>query len=246
MNSFNDYLKGEVGDTPRSLQDLAQCGVRLVLGDTADPDAVGFKQWRTAFYVAGETETAVTNFLLLLDGFLAWKGRQLAREQPFEVHLYPHISAKSAAVDAWDQLEGCEYTRMQPALRLPLGFFEAQPVQGKRVVTFRLELDDGKLSALIVGNTYNYRTKLDEAGVLGGYSEAENSAAGTPRTYYRVLQNLDVSSQNDRDRLLEVFKTCFNNLALRIVWDSPQPEADTPAAEFLAALQEMPQLHFTD
>jgi hypothetical protein len=163
----------------RSLQDLAQCGVRLVLADTSDPDAVGFKQWRTAFYVAGETEACVSNFLLLLDGFLAWKGRQLAREQPFEVHLHPHTSAKTAAVDAWDLLEGCEYTRMQPAQRLPLKFFEAQPVQGKRIVTFRLELDDGKLSALIVGNTYAYRTKLDEAGVLGGYSEAENASSKT-------------------------------------------------------------------
>ena len=39
-----------------------------VIGDQKDPEDVGFVQWRSVFYCAGD----LTNFLLLLDGFFAW------------------------------------------------------------------------------------------------------------------------------------------------------------------------------
>jgi hypothetical protein len=185
----------------------------------------------------------VTNFLLLLDGFLVWKGKQLAREQPFQVHIHPHVSAKSAAAEAWDSFDGCEYVLEEPAVSLPLKYFEAQPCQGKRVVTFQLEFDEeGKnMSALILGNTYAFRQRLDEAGVQGGYTEEASSEA---RTYYRVIKDIDCSATNDRERLLDVFRRAFNGLALRIVLDG-EPETNTPAAEFLTVLKEQPQLHFT-
>lgn len=186
----------------------------------------------------------MTNFLLLLDGFLTWKGKQLARELPFQVHIHPHISAKSAAAEAWDSFDGCEYVLEEPAASLPLKYFEAQPCQGKRVVTFQLEFDsEGKrLSALILGNTYAFRQRLDEAGVQGGYTEGE--ASSEARTYYRVIKDIDCNATNDRERLLDVFRKAFNGLALRIVLDGPEPDANTPGAEFLAVLREEPQLHF--
>jgi hypothetical protein len=104
------------------LQDLSQCGIRLVLADQTDPDGVGFRQWRAAFYVAGETETALANFLLLLDGFFSWKSKALAREQPFEVHVHPHVSARSAAATVWDDLEYQHYVleEAQHALHMSL------------------------------------------------------------------------------------------------------------------------------
>ena len=43
-------------------------GIRLVIGDQKDPEGVGFVQWRSVFYVAGD----LINFLLLLDGFFVW------------------------------------------------------------------------------------------------------------------------------------------------------------------------------
>jgi hypothetical protein len=113
------------------------------------------------------------------------------------------------------------------------------------VVTFRLEFDEGRISVLIVGNTYQYRQKLDAHSVLGGYHETEGASDG-PKTYYRVLKDLDCGSQRDRERITDDLLTgVFSGLALRVVIDGKEPDANTPAAEFLAALRDLPQLHFS-
>jgi len=58
VSSFNDYLKKtrtEDDSVPGSLADLtSQCGCKLVIADSSDPENVGFVQWRSAWYVAGE------------------------------------------------------------------------------------------------------------------------------------------------------------------------------------------------
>ena len=46
-----------------------------------DPDDVGFVQWRSVFYIAGD----LNNFLLLLDGFFVWKEKSIAQSVPFQV-----------------------------------------------------------------------------------------------------------------------------------------------------------------
>ena len=41
---------------------------------------------------------SLKNFLHLLDGWFVYKGRQLSQEQPFEVHLHPHVNVDIADV----------------------------------------------------------------------------------------------------------------------------------------------------
>ena len=46
------------------LSDLRDAGIRLVLADAQDPESVGFKRWRAAFYVAGEpSQDPINNFI---------------------------------------------------------------------------------------------------------------------------------------------------------------------------------------
>ena len=90
-DSFNDFLAKahEVNEVvPANLQQLEkESAIRLVVADRADPDKIGFQQWRIAFYCVD-----LTNFLLLLDGWLKHKEKQMAREQPLQVMLRPHNS----------------------------------------------------------------------------------------------------------------------------------------------------------
>jgi len=51
VSSWNDFLKKTHDDdetVPASLRELQdQCGCKLVIADSTDPDAVGFVQWRS-------------------------------------------------------------------------------------------------------------------------------------------------------------------------------------------------------
>ena len=74
--SFGDFLKdasSKSEDVPAKIDDLASAGIRLVITDKADPDGVGYVQWRVAFYVAGQHEVALGNVMCLLDQFISWK-----------------------------------------------------------------------------------------------------------------------------------------------------------------------------
>ena len=79
-DSFNDFLRAtNAGDNaiPATLQRLeSAAGVRLIVTDRADPDDVGYIQWRVAFYA-----TDACNFLRLLDGWFRFKARQIAQDQ---------------------------------------------------------------------------------------------------------------------------------------------------------------------
>ena len=71
-----------------------------VIRCSQDPEDIGFIQWRTTFYIAGD----LNNFLLLLDGFFVFKEKSIAQSTPFEVHLHPHLDAAEAG-KIWDDLE---------------------------------------------------------------------------------------------------------------------------------------------
>ena len=45
---------------------------------SSDPDGAGFVRWRVAFYVAGNTNEALINLLMLLDGYFVFinEGRE--------------------------------------------------------------------------------------------------------------------------------------------------------------------------
>ena len=220
---------------PASLRELQdQCGCKLVIADSSDPDAVGYVQWRTAWYVAGEDHSAIDNFLGLLNDWLNYKREQSAKEHPYEVRLHPHTGIHTTAADDFDN-----WSVEEQAATLPLPYFAAQPVQGKRAVSLNLEFEGDNVSVLISGNTWAYRSKLDALGVAGAYHEG---ATEKEKTYFRVMKNLHAIG--DKGRLLDLLgRACFKNLALRVVVDK-QPESGSAAAALIGELEEMPQLHF--
>lgn len=237
VSSWNDFLKkahADDGTVPTSLRELQEkCGSKLVISDSSDPDGAGFVQWRSAWYVAGESHECVDNMLGLINDWLGYKREQAAKEHPYEVRLHPHVGVQLNA----DDLEN--WSTEAEAARLPLAYFEAQPPQGKRVVTLNLEADGDHISVLISGNTWAYRSRLDALGVPGAYHEG--ASGEKDKTYYRVLKNLHVNA--DKEKIFSLLQTCFKNLALRVVVDR-EPESGSAAAALIQELQEMPQLHF--
>jgi hypothetical protein len=235
--SFNNFLKAAGGSVPATLEGLERdAGVRLVVADLKDPDSVGFKQWRAAFYVAGDLK----NFLMLLDSFFQYKARLAPSEQPFEVYLHPHTAVDIASVR--DELQYDHYSLEEPNMRLPLGPFEAQPVIGKRIVSLNLQIELGAdtISVVITGQTWNYRAKLDSCGVRGGYT-GDDAAT---RKYFRVLHNLDVSKEEERARFYDLLgPACFCGLAMQVTLDHT-PLPGSAAERFVAELREVPSLHF--
>ena len=166
-DSFNDFLrKTHAADNsmPATLQQLeALAGIRLVVTDRADPDDIGFIQWRSAFYA-----TDACNFLRLLDGWFRFKAQEAARDQPFQVTLHPHTGIDLAAL--WDDLQYEHYTLKEPSAELPLRVFDTQPVVGKRITTLNLQLDsESTLSLILTGHTWPFRGRLDAFGMSGGF-----------------------------------------------------------------------------
>ena len=109
-----------------------------------DPDDVGFVQWRSVFYVAGD----LNNFLLLLDGFFVWKEKSIAQSVPFQVEIHPYLDAVEAG-HVWDDLEYKEYSYNEPTKEVPLKIFEAAPPFGKRIVTLQIELEGTDKASLV-------------------------------------------------------------------------------------------------
>ena len=133
----------------------------------------------TCFYVAGSLES-LHNFLVLLDGFIAYKAKSSAKQ--FDIELHPHTGINLD--DVWNQLSYENYSLHDPAQKLPLNLFMAQPVIGKRPVTMSLEFVDEKFSVVFHGQTYSFRGRMDGAGITGGYV-----GEGAARKYYRILKD---------------------------------------------------------
>ena len=236
-DSFNDFLasaKDDDGIMPASVQQLeAAAGVKLVVADRADIDSVGFQQWRVAFYC-----TDAPNFLRLLDGWFQHKEKQIAREQPVQVVLHPHTNIDLSGLES--DLAYEHYVINEPAARLPLHVFEAQPVVGKRVTVLNLQLKgDSEIDLVITGQTWPFRARLDAFGIAGGYTEEEG---GEARRYYRVWKQIDLAGEG-ASRFVDMLDTVFKNLALRVTLDAA-PVPDTHAAAFIDKLREVPSLFF--
>ena len=68
---------------------------------------------------------------------------------------------------------------------------------------------EDKVSFVITGNTWAFRQRLDAFGVALGYT-GENEQ----RKYYRVLQSLDMTNVEHRQRVLDMLADgVFKNLA---------------------------------
>ena len=239
VNQFNEFLKENAKSSPGlpdSVQKLqAEAGIRLVLANTEDPDGIGsFIQFRVAFYVAGELDSFI-NFFMLLDGYLNFKNKQFARATPFECHIRPYTDVDLnglAGQMTYNPLEVHE-----PADNLPLKVFQAQPVVGKRVLSFYFEPDDEtSISLVITGNTWNYRDDLERHGIAGARASEDGGA------YYRFLRHVDVSDSAGQQQILSLCDI-FKKQAIRCVVD-PKPDEGTAVAELLEDLRKLSCLHF--
>ena len=102
----------------------------------------------------------LNNFLLLLDDFFVYKAKAIAREQPFQVQIFPHTGVEVTVLDdfSYEHVELMEQTATPP-----LKIFEAQPCIGKRIVVLNVQIeDDNLLSILITGNTWAFRSNPPE------------------------------------------------------------------------------------
>ena len=242
-DSFNDFLRaGHSADNamPATLQQLeSAAGVRLVVTDRADPDDVGYQQWRVAFYCVD-----LNNFLVLLDSFWKFKERQSARDQPFEVMLHQHTGIDVSAI--WDDLEYEHYALQEPCDTLPLHVFDAHPVAGKRITVMNIQIESPTIvSAVLTGHTWPYRGRLDAVGVAGGYYTGEGQKEKEARKYYRVWKQIDVSQETQRQQFRDMLGDgVFRSLAMRVSLDK-RPEPETDVAEFVEELRQRPALFFT-
>ena len=96
---------------------------------------------------------------------------------------------------------------------------------------------------LWLGNTWNYRAALDEAGVQGAKIEDEDGDGQVKSTikYYRVLKSVDLTE--DEKKVQNILNEVFHNLAMKVVVEV-KPVEDSNIAEFIEELRKLPNLHF--
>ena len=233
-NSFNEFLKThESDDMPSSLAELQQKAlIKLAITDTRDPDGAGcFVQWRPAFYVAGADESVLHNALYLLDEFWTYKCKD--KNYYVNVSVHPHIGVDIA--ECKENFEHPHYLVAEPSKKLPMGFFEAHPVQGRKILQVTVQVDsENVLSIAFSGPIWSLRDGFDNLGVAG--FKHENGV------YYRVLPGLDASKEEAKGLVGQVFGL-LRNLAARVVVEG-QTKPTTPVHSFLDFLRDFPQLHF--
>ena len=124
-----------------------------------------------------------------------------------------------------------------PARKAPLSVFDAQPVQGKRVMNVTLEQQsETEVSLIFHGCTWHFRDALEDAGVTASRYEEDGAWK-----YVHVL-NVNVSEQADNAKLDNVFENALKCLVCRVL-DSKTLKGEVKA--FVERLgEEHEQLHF--
>ena len=138
------------------------------------------------------------------------------------------------------ELQYEHYTLEDPAKKLPLDIFEAQPCIGKRIAYLNIQIEsENRVSFLVTGNTWSFRQRLDAFGVPLGYTGDEQQ-----RKYYRMLQSQDMTNEEHRKRVLDMLGDgVFKNLVMRASVDKT-PDAGSDTADFLEELKELSSLHW--
>ena len=239
-DSFRDFLREAHKQDPRIPENLheleSRCGVKPMATDRTDPDDVGFVQWRAVFYCID-----VANIMFLLDGFFKFKERQTT--QPFQVVIHPHIGIDVATM--MGDLGYKHYTLQENKKVIPLHVFEAQPVTGKRITWLNIQIENQDIMSIVItGNTWPYRQRLDDIGVLGGYHNADDDKE--KHKYFRVWNQIDVSDEEQQLKFMKMLgDDVFKNLCMRVTLDS-YPMPGTAVQKFIdGKLREQPCLFFT-
>ena len=124
-----------------------------------------------------------------------------------------------------------------PARKAPLSVFDAQPVQGKRVMNVTLEQQsETEVSLIFHGCTWHFRDALEDAGVTASRYEEDGAWK-----YVHIL-NVNVSEQADNAKIDNVFENTLKCLVCRVL-DSKTLKGEVKA--FVERLgEEHEQLHF--
>ena len=226
-DSFNEFLKNhQDGSMPRSLIELQQKAlIKLVVADNKDVDQVGFQRWRPAFYVAGKGEQELHNLIFLLDDFWTYKCK--GRSENVMISLHPHIGIDIGAT--WDDLAFPCYTMHDPEKKLPMGVFEAQPVQGKTVLTMTIQIEtENIMSVIFHGQIWNFRDALEAYGIAG-YRHEDGS-------YFRAMVNVDVSEEIGKESIEKILDAVFKKLICRVVVEG-EVKPGTPVYDFLQTMK---------
>ena len=232
---FNTSL-ASLDDGPDNLVELQQKAlIKLVTTGGDDPEHVGFQRWRNAFYVAGGHK-ALVNFLYLIDEF--WFEASVDVGMDVVVSLHPHLEIDIN--ETWDLVLYETYTLHEPARVLPMSIFDVQPVQGKRILMLTLQVEsDGKISFVFHGATWPFRSRFDAAAVPGYSYEDEGQ-----QKYFRVLESLDTTTEEDRDRVIHVLGDgVLRNTATRVTIEG-ELRPGTHAFRFVQTLRKRTHLHF--
>lgn len=235
FNTFLSYLHEADPSMPGSLAALrSDGGIILQLTGREDPAGVGFKPWRVAFYVIGNMED-VQNALALLDSFIEFRTAHTPEDEPPMPRLEMQVCAHK---DIVDKIEIGGFTH-KTTLQSPRCFdpFEAAPPAGLKVLVFSAEFDsDGwHMSGCFLGQTYPFRDGFESNGILGARVEETEE-------YVRVFPRTDVGHEAGR---IFFFTTVLSGIVHDLVMQlrlTVPPPADSPAAEFLSALQSLPQV----
>ena len=149
------------------------------------------------------------------------------------VTIYPHTGVD---VDAtWDELLFPNYTLHEPNKTMPMGVFEARPVQGRRIMAVDIQIEgDSTLSLVFHGATWLFREAFDDAGVAALRDESSGLT-------YRVLKSMDVS--DGMEPITRVLGHALRGLVVRAtVQGRAQP--GTAAHACIQVMRGLAQMHF--
>ena len=232
---FGEFIREKLsGTTLAELQD--KHGIRLVLGDANDPDDCGIVPWRIAFYVVGD----LANFMYLLDDFWGHIAEKMATEKKCDVHV--SMASDVSVDDTWENLAYPNYTlnEPQPSDKLPVSIFESPPCFGKRPATFAIDVHDASTVSIVISQVYAFRDRFEDMGIQGGRVGVTETSRGD---YVRIMKDVDISSQEEKSRIVQVIEKVLRNLALRVLVDG-EVEADSAVSKWLESLRERANMYF--
>ena len=244
---FNDYLSklhADDASIPENLVELRK-GFGIVLQLTKlepNPQRAPLKNWRVAFYIAGNSD-ALQESIALIHGYIAHRV------------AYPLSSDRRAFPDAQDQvvnvrpssdvprlefpdLKEPAVTVAEPSDDLPCKLLECAGPQGNKYLAAAIEVvDDEHVAIGFTGRTWALRQAFEDAEVPLVVEESQepvrviNGAAG------------NVSDPEIYEKVLAIFgDQVLHRGACLVHIDGEEPGADSAVANLLATLREMPHL----
>ena len=85
-------------------------------------------------------------------------------------------------------------------------------------------------------------SRFASAGVGGGYTNPDGEDKGP---FVRMMKDLDVSKDDDKQRVFEILGGgVLNELSVRVIVEGEEIEEDSPVEKFINQLKQRTHLHF--